>query len=117
MGKGMTKSVCIFIGALTGLPMIGQFDPQTIAGEIGKSSAQMVLAFVAVAEAVVIYRMFSMWRKDIESDQQKRDQERSKYEELLQAQVKTSTDLAISNQQLKESVYHFAETVKACRNK
>lgn len=106
-----------FVSAIVGMPLLAQLEPSTAAEKLGVASAQMILAVVVVAEAWALYRMYSTWRQDIDGERQERKSEREHYEKLIADSVKSGAELAISNQQLKDAVYHFSKVVDACDKK
>ena len=63
------KFSVVVLGAVS-MPVLAQFNPSTSVGQLTQASAQGVLAFVVVAEAVALVLMFRQWHKGIEKDRQ-----------------------------------------------
>ena len=93
------------------------FAPTVLATELGIDplveklffgSAQVVLAIVAIV-------MFRAWRADGKEDKK----ERKEREEILQATIVKNAEsnalLSKSNDQLKESIYHFSKIIEKCK--
>jgi len=113
----MMGKLGLFMGSVIAMPVIGQLSPESAVGELAKGGAQMILAVVVVAEAIAIFKMFKLWRDDIESEREDRKTEREKFEEIIKDNAEANTRLATTNEALKDSVYHFAKVVESCDKK
>lgn len=112
--KGMAA---IFLGTIATIPLvpcIGQINAMDTASTLGTSSVQVVLAFVAVVEGLILFQMFKLWRTDV--DQARR--EAKEVAELLRQVVGENsvamTELNTSTREMRESVYHLSSVISNC---
>jgi len=113
----MMGKVAGFISTVAAVPIVGQIPAESVVGKLAVGSAQFVLSVVVVIEALAIFKMFKIWRADIAQERLDRQNDRDKFEEIIRENAKASTQLATSNEALKESVYHFAKVVEGCDKK
>lgn len=103
-----------FVSSAALIPIMGQLSPDTTLGQLATGTAQFILSVVVVVEACAIYKMFQLWRKDIETDRLEAGKDKDQMEKLIADNSASSVLLANSNKELKEAVYHFSDVVKNC---
>ena len=101
-----------FIGSVSALPVLAQLSPDTAISKLAVGSAQFVLAVVVVAEAYAIFKMFKLWRDDIQADRVGQKEQSDKLETIVIENAKASTSLAESNRGLTESMHRFANIME-----
>jgi hypothetical protein len=114
----MKLMMALFLVSIAALPMVepvmAQAGPISAAKEVGSMSATMVLALIAVCSSGALFKMFQLWRLDV-------DQARAEAKEsadLIRAVVSENSvalvSVNVSNQQLKDSVYHLSSVISNC---
>jgi hypothetical protein len=94
------------------MPALAMLDPETMIGQLAVGSAQFVLSVVVVVESWAVYKMFCLWRKDVDKAREEQKEQNDQILEVLQTHSEATANYATSNQQLKESIYKFADVVK-----
>lgn len=101
-----------FFGSVTVLPVLAQLEPSTLIGKLAVESAQFVLSVVVVAEAVAIYKMFRLWRADVEAARAIDKDRHDKMSEVLSANAVSQSQLSTTIQRHTEAIHRFANAVE-----
>jgi hypothetical protein len=111
----MHNHIAGFIGSTIAIPIVGQIPTATDSiSQLATGTAQFILAVAVVVETCAIYRLFKMWRKDVEDDRLEAKADKEHLEAIIKESSANSAIQADSNKQLKEAVYHFSSVVSRC---
>lgn len=129
----MSMKLVTMVGAAAAIPLVplvGQVavDPRSIWREMAVGTAQGILAIVVVAEALAIFKMFLMWRKDVERRREEDKKESEEVRKVLIEVVSKNTEAmalqAQATQEFKEAVYsnktsldHVAGVLEGCERR
>ena len=67
MINGLPFHVAGFIGSLAAIPIVGEITPDTAQGILATGNAQAVLALVAIAESIVIWKLFQKYQSYVDA--------------------------------------------------
>lgn len=119
----VTKLVIGFFTGVVAMPIVAQIPVATDVERLGKGTAQFVLAIVVVALAAAIVAIFRIHRQDAIDAKKELKEEVDKSQVFLIEQMEKSAKLisdntsamnmmAISNNQLKEAIYHLSSIIE-----
>jgi len=113
----MVTKLCILAGSVTTIPILAQIQPSTLIGKLAVGSAQFILSTLVVILGFAVFKMFKLWRADVETY---RIADAARYERV----EKVLSDTAVSQAQLStslanhtEAVHRFANVVDKCERK
>lgn len=112
----MLGKLTVFFGSVVAMPIVGQLSPETSAGELAKAGAQGILALVVVAETLAIYKMFKLWRNDIDTERLANKEQTVKFEDLMSKHTEAMTKQAASNEQIATAVHRNADVIEKCKH-
>lgn len=100
--------------SLPAVPLVAQAGPISAAKEVGVMSTQMILALVAICSSGALIKLFMMWRKDVEAQQEKTDKSHARIEALVADNSVAMTQNSTSNREVKEALYTLSNVISNC---
>lgn len=107
----MLTKLTIFVASLAAMPIVAQIEPSGIAGKLAVGSTQSILAIVVVAQAVAIFKMFKLWRADIQAEREAAAEMRSHLESVISENAVSQAQVATAVRENSEAVHHFANVI------
>jgi len=113
----MLGKLSMFFGSVIAMPIVAQIPTADgTVSELAKAGAQGILAFIVVTETLAIYKMFKLWRADIEKERIENKDQTAKFEDLMSKHTEAMTKQASSNEQIATAVHRNADVIKKCKH-